>query len=111
MSCISPCSVQDDTQPLTSLSSHHCPCTLGHFRCDYSADEHCLIWKMSHQMLLVLLLGGDSCVKRVLYGNKVPFSSLAGTAVLHGHRGNGAGGDLMLLVPCEPLASEEFSSP
>lgn len=60
-------------------------------------------------MLLVLLLGGDSCLKSALCWNKAPFSSLAGTAVLHGLRGNGPGGDLM--VQCGQLASEEFSSP
>lgn len=61
-------------------------------------------------MLLALLLGGDSCMQGVSCGNKVPFSSLAGTAVLRGLRGNGPGGDLMLLAQCEQLPSEEFSS-
>lgn len=48
-------------------------------------------------------------MKNVLCQNKVFFSSLAGTAALHGLRGNGPGGELMLLVHCERLASE-FSS-
>lgn len=62
-------------------------------------------------MPLVLLLGGDSCMENVLCWNKVPFSSLAGTAALPGLRGNGPGGDLMVLLQCGQLASEEFSSP
>lgn len=110
ISCITPCSVQNDTQPLTSLSPQHCPCTPGHFRCGRSADRQCLIWRVSHHRPLLLLLGGDSCMKSVLCQSKVHFSSLAGTAALHRLRGNGSGGDLTLLVQCEQLASEEFSS-
>lgn len=47
ISCISPRSVQGDTQPLTSLSPHHCPFTPGHFRCG-SANGRCLIWRVPH---------------------------------------------------------------